>query len=149
MTAVFRWKAGTVTQAAIRADATARLSGWTYFGRRWADDVPPVIDRYVEEVIALDGSVGELGKINFTVSFINPNAAMMDYIGDTYFAGGVRTAAQTLQVFDLPEYAGQWITVNCTGRLPGRKAAILQPRAGNIPYYTIQFYNGTIAASGA
>jgi hypothetical protein len=134
MTAVFRWKAGTHTKATIQADSAAAVSGWTHFGKPWALDIVPVIDRYVEEVIALDGSVGELGKINFTVSFI---------------AGGVRTAAQTLQVYDFPNYGDQWITVNCTGRAPGRKAALLQPRNGRVPYYTFQFYAGVIAASGA
>jgi hypothetical protein len=149
MTAQFRWKAGTHTKATIQADTAAAVSGWTHFGKPWALDIVPVIDRYVEEVTALDGSVGELGKINFTVSFIAPSATQIDYLHDTFFAGGVRTAAQTLQVYDFPNYGDQWITVNCTGRAPGRKAALLQPRNGRIPYYTFQFYAGVIAASGA
>jgi hypothetical protein len=147
MTSQFRWKTGTVTKAVIQAAPAAALTGWTYFGRRWAIDVPPVIDRFVEEVTGLDNSIAELGKINFTVSFITPNAAMIDYLQDTFFAGGVRTALQTLQVYDLPNYADQWIVVKCTGRLPGRKAAILGPRNGRIPYYTIEFVNGTIASA--
>lgn len=149
MSAQFRWATGTVTKAALLADTSAPLTAWSYLGRRWAVDIAPVIDRYVEEAAGLGGTVAQLGKINFTVSFMGPNAAMMNYIATTYFAGGVRTAPQTLQVFDLPEYAGQWITVNCTGRLPGRKAELLQPRNGRIPYYTIEFFNGTIAAAGA
>jgi hypothetical protein len=147
MSTQFRWKAGTVTKAVIQADASAALTGWTYFGRRWAIDMPPVIDRFVEEMTGLDNSIAELGKINFTVSFITPNDALMDYISDTFFAGGVRTALQTLQVYDLPNYADQWITVNCTGRLPARKAAVLGPRNGRIPYYTIEFVSGTIASA--
>jgi hypothetical protein len=147
MTAQFRWMAGTQSKATIQGTASAALTGWTYFGRRWAVDVAPVIDRFVEEVTGLDNSIAELGKINFTVSFITPNAAMIDYLQDTFFAGGVRTAPQTLQVYDLPNYADQWITVNCTGRLPARKAAVLGPRNGRIPYYTVEFVNGTIASA--
>jgi hypothetical protein len=37
--------------------------------------------------------------------------------------------------------------VNAIGRLPGRKAEILQPRNGRVPYYTIQFFNGVIASA--
>lgn len=147
MTAQFRWADGTVTKAAIQADTTAPLSGWTYFGRPWTVDVAPVIDRFNEERIALDGSIAELGKINFTVSIIVASAAMYDYIQDTYFPTGARTAPQTLQVYDLPSYSAQWIVVNCTGRSPGRKASLLNPRAGLLPYLTYTFFNGVIAAA--
>jgi hypothetical protein len=74
MSTQFRWKVGgTVTKAAIQADTAAALTGWTYYGRRWAVDVAPVIDRFVEEAFGFDGSVTELGKINFVVDFMDPN----------------------------------------------------------------------------
>ncbi len=146
MTAQFRWMAGTQTKATIQASASAALTGFPWLGRRWAIDLPPVIDRFIEEAFGQDNGVTELGKINFTVAFMNPNAAMIDYLNDTFFVGGVRKAAQTLQVYDLPNYGDQWIVVNCDGRAPGRKAPILQPRNGRIPYYTFTFFNGTIAA---
>jgi len=148
MTAVYRLLPGTVTAAALTADAGSVVKNWTttLTSGGWIVASNSLVTPYIERSPALDGSYGAFGR-----PVHEWRIARMDDAMWTVLLAELTSISTlvTIRTYDRLKSGGAgWVTYNCRALRPEYTQEALKPKSGkffvDVP---IRFYNMTVAAA--
>jgi hypothetical protein len=144
----YRLAAGTLTAAALTADAGSIVKNWasTLTSGTWIVASDHLVTPYVERVMSLDGSYGTVGRPHhiWRVARLNDSmfTTLMTELPD-------ESTAVTIRTYNRLKTGGAgWETYNCRAVRPAFLSEELHPKQGNffvdIP---IRFFNLVVAAA--
>ena len=148
----YRVAIGTLTAAALTADAGSVVKDWTSTRpHRWVIGAT-MIDSFISVQTAMNGVSRGFGLLNWEWTIGELNDDMVDVLRTELFPNGILTNPEVTARSLAKGWASGTVnlTVNCAVTWSGLQRAQLNAKGGDLfSSVRLTFFNGVVAAAGA
>lgn len=148
----YRVAAGTLTAAALAADAGSVVADWASARPQGWRIASTIVESHISVQTGLNGVSRGYGLLHWTWTIVEMDGAMVDVLRTELFPNGILTNEAVTAKTPGKGWAGGSanLVINASVTWPGLQRILLNPKPGDLfTNVVLQFFNGEIAASGA